>query len=59
MEAAPTERGIEQLSMEIDAIHHANNVYWRSKNRSRQAIAEYYQRQVRLDGIRTELVTAL
>ena len=45
MDATATEARIEELSKVIDAIHHANIVYWRSKDRTREAIAEYHRRQ--------------
>jgi hypothetical protein len=48
MEAA----GIAELIGEIDAIHHANAEYWRSTNHTREAIAEYQQRQEQLEEIR-------
>ena len=55
MEATATEARIEELSKVIDAIHHANIVYWRSKDRTREAIAEYHRRQRRLGAIRREI----
>ena len=43
------------LSEEIDAIHYANELYWRQTNPSDLAKAEYYRRQDRLEEIRSEL----
>ena len=43
------------LREEVDAIHHANRLYWAQKKPSRTARAEYEWRQERLERIRREM----
>jgi uncharacterized protein (DUF1499 family) len=43
------------LREEVDAIHHANRLYWAQKKPSRTAMAEYEWRQKRLEQIRREM----
>jgi hypothetical protein len=52
METATPPTAIKDLSKEIDAIHHANAAYWKTSDHTREAIAEYHQRQERLEEIR-------
>lgn len=45
------------LRIEIDCIHHANKLFWeQKKDHGRNAKVEYYDRQNRLEEIRSELV---
>ena len=55
METNMTKTGIEQLRKVLYAIHNADTVYWRSKDRTREAIAEYHRRQWQLEAIRIEI----
>lgn len=45
------------LQAEMDAIHHANRLYWEqpAETRTTEAIAEYHRRLERLEEIRREL----
>jgi hypothetical protein len=43
------------LSEEAYAIHFANQLYWKRKDHSQEASAEYERRQARLEGITREL----
>ena len=44
------------LSVEIHSIHHANRLFWEQKRTDgRKAKVEYYDRQDRLEEIRSEL----
>jgi len=52
---ATKKQRIAVLHEEIDLIHYANELYWRQKNPSAAAMAEYYRRQDRLEEIRHEL----
>jgi hypothetical protein len=56
MEADVTTRArIAALSEELDDIHRWNAVYWRRKDCTREARAEYHWRLERLDEIRSDL----
>lgn len=48
--------GVKTRSNEVDAIHHANAVYWASVDQSPEGKAEYQRRQQRLEEIRAELL---
>jgi hypothetical protein len=51
---------ITDLKEEIDSIHNANRLFWESGEvRSREEIAEYYQRQERLETIRREFAEVI
>jgi hypothetical protein len=43
------------LYEEIHAIHAANMIFWRDANPAREAVADYYARQDRLEETRVEL----
>ncbi len=44
------------LTEEMHSIHYANRLFWEEKRAdSREASAEYYRRQDRLEEIRSEL----
>jgi hypothetical protein len=46
---------IAALQKEMDAIHHANSLYWKHSEPTLAARAEYQFRQDRLEEIRAEL----
>jgi hypothetical protein len=43
---------IAVLKEEMESIHFANKQYWQQKNHSREARAEHYRRQDRLEELR-------
>ena len=51
----PTKARITALSKELEAIYVADTAYWRQADHTREARAEYHQRQERLEEIRNEL----
>ena len=56
VEADGTTRArVEALCEELHAIDRANAAYWRCKDYTREAIAEYHRRLERLYEIRSEL----
>jgi hypothetical protein len=52
---AATGTNTRLLYEEIHAIHSANMIFWRDANPTREAVADYYARQDRLEEIRVEL----
>jgi hypothetical protein len=50
-----TQARLAPLGKELDAIHFANTVYWKSKEHTREATAEHHRRQERLEEIRGEI----
>jgi len=53
---AKTKAKIAFLNAEMDAIHHANSLYWkRGKSQTHTARAKYQFRNERLEQIREEL----
>ncbi len=56
MKANPkTKARFAALSQELEAIHSANTIYWKSKQHTREATAEHHRRQEQLEEIRSEM----